>query len=175
VIPRAPGAPTRLTEEHDTRGFRCGDDVLDSWLRHHALAQHDEGVTTFVVTEGARVVGYYCLTRGAVEHSRAGARGWRARRGPAAPPIPALVVGRLAVDETALGGGVGARLLRDAIMRAATVHRTAGTPLLLAHAPSPAAKAFYRRFGFAATRLDPQVVVLALRHANAGPGPDHRG
>src|ERR1700754_4673390 len=93
VSPRAAGAPpTRLTEEHDTRGFRSGDEVLDSWLRHHALDQHDEGVTTFVLTEGARTVGYYCLTRGAVEHARAATRGWRSRRGPAAPPVPALVV-----------------------------------------------------------------------------------
>jgi GNAT superfamily N-acetyltransferase len=171
VSPRTAGAPTRLTDEHDTRGFRSGDDVLDSWLRHHALGQHEEGVTTFVVTEGPRVVGYYCLTRGAVEHARAAARGWWSRRGPTAPPVPALVIGRLAVDETAQGRGLGARLLRDAIMRAATVYRTAGLPLLLANAATPTASGFYRHFGFAATTLDPHVVALALRHATAGPGP----
>jgi GNAT superfamily N-acetyltransferase len=174
---RSLGLPTRLTDQHDTRGFRGDDDVLDSWLRHHALEQQDEGVTTFVVADASRVVGYYCLTRGAVEPSRAPvASRWRSRRAPAASlgPLPALVIGRLAVDETAQGRGVGARLLRDAVMRAATVYRTAGLPLLLAHAVSGQAASFYRHFGFTATRLDPYVLALALRHATArsgrGPG-----
>ena len=167
--PRPLGAPTRLTAEHETSGFRGGDDVLDSWLRHHALSQYDEGVTTFVVTKDSRVVGYYCLTRGAVEHTRAATRGWRARRGPVAPPVPALVIGRLTVDETVQGRGVGASLLRDAIMRSATVYRTAGLPLLLAHTATPAARTFFAHFGFAPTRFDPHVVALALRHATAGP------
>ncbi|WP_045875455.1 GNAT family N-acetyltransferase [Pseudofrankia sp. DC12] len=172
---RPAGSPTRLTDQHDTRGFRGGEEVLDSWLRHHALEQQEEGVTTFVLAaDGGRVIGYYCLTRGAVEPSRAPlASRWRSRRPPAATfgPLPALVVGRLAVDETAQGRGVGARLLRDAVMRAATVYRTAGLPLLLAHAVSGQARSFYRHFGFAATRLDPYVLALAVRHATAGTGP----
>ncbi|MBL7500605.1 GNAT family N-acetyltransferase [Frankia sp. CNm7] len=177
MSPRPAAAPARLAEEHDTRGFRSGDDRLDGWLRHRALEQHEEGVTTFVLSDGGRVVGYYCLTRGAVEHTRAAPPRWRARRAALAPsdPIPALLVGRLAVDETVQGAGVGARLLRDAVMRAATVYRTAGLPLLLAHAPSPAARGFYRHFGFTSTRLDPYLVALALRHATAGPGPGPGG
>jgi len=172
VSPRTAGTPSRLTEQHDVRGFRSGNEVLDSWLRHHALELHEEGVTTFVLAEGGRVVGYYCLTRGAVEHTRAAApRRWGRRSAAPADPVPALVIGRLAVDETAQGRGVGARLLRDAVMRAATVYRTAGTPLLLAHAFPAPALAFYRHFGFTATRLDPYLVALALRHASAGPAP----
>ncbi len=170
---RSSGAPTRVTDQHDIRGFRSGDDVLDSWLRHHALEEQEEGVTTFVATDGGRVVGYYCLTRGAVEPSRAPAPSrWRSRKVTTSyGPVPALVISRLAVDETVQGRGVGARLLRDGIMRAATVYRTAGLPLLLAHAVSGPAKDFYRHFGFTATRLDPYVLALALRHATAGPGP----
>ncbi|OHV36134.1 acetyltransferase [Pseudofrankia sp. EUN1h] len=161
----------RLTAGHDVRGFSSGHDVLDSWLRHHALEQHEDGVTTFVVTDGGRAVGYYCLTRGAVEHARAAApRRWGRRAAGPADPVPALLISRLAVDETAQGRGVGAGLLRDAVMRAATVYRTAGTPLLLAYAVTAPARAFYRHFGFTALRLDPYVVALALRHATAGPG-----
>lgn len=174
---RPPVAPARLSDRHDTRGFRSGDDVLDTWLRHHALEEQEEGVTTFVAVDGGRVVGYYCLTRGAVEPSRAPAPSrWRARRAAAASygPVPALVIGRLAVDETAQGRGVGARLLRDGIMRAATVYRTAGLPLLLAYAVSGPAKDFYRHFGFTVTRLDPYTLALALRHATAGQGPGAR-
>jgi GNAT superfamily N-acetyltransferase len=175
VSARSAVPPARLTAAHDIRGFRSGHDVLDGWLRHHALDQHEEGVTTFVVTDGARVVGYYSLTRSAVEHVRAGAsRRWGRRPAGPAEPLPALLIGRLAVDETAQGRGVGPRLLRDAVMRAATVYRTAGTPLLLAHAVTAPSRAFYRHFGFAATRLDPYLVALALRHATAGPGPRFR-
>jgi GNAT superfamily N-acetyltransferase len=178
VSPRGADIPTRLTDRHDVRGFRSGDDVLDGWLRHHALEQQEEGVTTFVAVDGGRIVGFYSLTRGAVELSRVPAPSrWRSRRASAASigPVPALVIGRLAVDETAQCRGIGAQLLRDGIMRAATVYRTAGLPLLLAHAITGQGRSFYRHFGFAASRLDPYILALALRHATAGPGPGFRG
>jgi GNAT superfamily N-acetyltransferase len=159
--PPALAKPTRLTDQHDTLRFTSGDEVLDGWLRHHAAAQQEEGTSTFVVAEGARVVGYYCLSRGAVE--RAHLPRWRARRTPVGP-VPTLVVGRLVVDENFRGRGVGARLLRDALMRAATVHRTVELPLLVAHAVDDGQKAFYRAFGFVDTRLDRYLVALPLRY-----------
>jgi GNAT superfamily N-acetyltransferase len=158
--PPALTKPARLTDQHDTLRFTCGDEVLDGWLRHRAAEQR-EVTSTFVVAEGARVVGYYNLSRGAVQ--RAHAPRWRARRTPV-DPVPALVVGRLAVDLNFRGRGVGARLLRDALMRAATVYRTIEIPLLVAHAVDDDQKAFYRAFGFVDTRLDPYLLALPLRY-----------
>jgi GNAT superfamily N-acetyltransferase len=160
--------PARLTDQHDTLRFGCGDDLLDGWLRHRAPEQRDEGTSTFVVAQGPRVVGYYSLARGAVE--RVNVARWRSRRN-SADPVPTLVVGRLAVDTNFQGQGIGARMLRDALMRAATVYRTVGLPLLVAHAIEEDRKDFYRHFGFADTRLDPYLVALPLRDAVTRPGP----
>lgn len=159
--------PARLADQHDTLRFSCGDDVLDGWLRHRASEQRDEGTSTFVVAQGSRVVGYYSLARGAVE--RVQVTRWRSRR-TFVDPVPALVVSRVAVDSNFQGQGVGARMLRDALMRAATVYRTVGLPLLLAHAIEEDRKDFYRHFGFADTRLDPYLVALPLRDAATRPG-----
>lgn len=158
--------PTRLTDQHDTIRFSSGDDVADGWLRHRALEQQDEGTNTFVLAQGTRVVGYYSLARGAFERTQVSR--WRSRRA-VTEPVPTLIVGRLAVDVNGRGGGLGARLLRDAIMRSATVYRTVGLPLLVAHAVENERKAFYRHFGFVDVRADPYLVVLPLKLAAARP------
>lgn len=158
--------PTALAEEHDTVAFGCGEPVVDSWLRHHAKDHQQERITnTFVILDGTTIAGFYCLATAAIERVAPPSR-WRSRR--PTEPVPLMLVGRLAVDVRHQGRGVGARLVRDATMRALTVRRMVGTPLLGAHAVTPGGKAFYRHFGFAASAIDPHLVLLPLQHA-AGP------
>ncbi|CAO5170041.1 Acetyltransferase (GNAT) domain [Frankia sp. AiPs1] len=162
--------PTALTEAVERATFTSGDDPLDSWLRHHALEhQQDRTTNTFVIldrtgAEGERIAGFYCLATAAVERIPGSRR--RARR--PTEPVPAMFVGRLAVDLRYTGRGVGARLVRDAVMRSLTVHRMVGLPLLLAHAPHSAGRAFYRHLGFHPARFDSSLHALPLRAA--GPG-----
>jgi GNAT superfamily N-acetyltransferase len=156
--------PTALTEAPDRTAFSSGDDVLDSWLRHHALEhQQDRTTNTFVVLDAGRIAGYFCLATAAVERIP-GSR-WRSRR--PTEPVPAMFLGRLAVDQQYQGHGLGARLVRDAVMRALTVHRMVGLPLLLAHAVTPGGLAFYRHLGFREVRFDPHLRALPLRAAAA--------
>ncbi|OAA25350.1 Acetyltransferase (GNAT) domain-containing protein [Frankia sp. EI5c] len=160
--------PSALLEEHDTVAFGCGDPVLDGWLRHHAKEHQRERITnTFVVLDGTTIAGFYCLATGAVERVATHSR-WRSRR--PADPVALMLIGRLAVDSRYQGRGVGARLLRDATMRALTVRRMVGTPVLGAHAAAPAGRAFYRHFGFAASSVDPYLVLLPLQHAAGSAG-----
>lgn len=157
--------PAALTEGPDRLTFNSGDDILDGWLRHHALEhQQERTTTTFVITEGARIAGYYCLATAAVERIP-GSR-WRSRR--PTEPVPAMFIGRLAVDGRYQGRGIGARLVRDAVMRALTVRRMVGLPLLVAHTMEEPGRAFYRHLGFVDTRIDPYLVALPLRWAAGG-------
>ncbi|WP_308222650.1 GNAT family N-acetyltransferase [Frankia sp. AgPm24] len=110
---------------------------------------------------GGRIAGYYCLATAAVERVPGSRR--RSRR--PTEPVPAMFVGRLAVDLRYAGRGVGARLVRDAVMRSLTVHRMVGLPVLLAHTPHAAGAAFYHHLGFRPTRFDPYLHALALRAA----------
>jgi GNAT superfamily N-acetyltransferase len=111
----AVGAPERISPEHDVSSFRSGLAVLDDWLKRRALPNEQTGASrTYVVCAGnKRVMGYYALANGGVAVEAATGR----TRRNMPDPVPAMVLGRLAVDEAYQGGGIGRGLLRDAILR----------------------------------------------------------
>ena len=80
-------------------------------------------------------------------------------------PIPVVVLGRLAVDRAIRGTGVGAGLLRDAVLRVLQAAEIAGVRAILAHAISDAAKRFYEKYGFIASPVDPMTVMITTAEA----------
>ena len=74
--------------------------------------------------------------------------------------IPAVVLGRLAIDRTWQGKGLGRVLLADVVRRALVASEEISARLLIVHAISPAAEAFYLHHGF--TRLPVETPALAL-------------
>lgn len=150
-------APEPLFDRHLIDEFRCTEPVLAAWLKNRARRNQREGASrTFVVCEGLRVVGYYCLAAGAVAHATA--PGNVRRNMP--DPVPVMVLGRLAVDTGWAGRGIGQGLLKDAILRTVRVASEAGVRALPAHALSPAAKAFYLKHGFRESPVEPLTVML---------------
>src|SRR5258705_2665508 len=108
------GPPEHLNARHELGAFDSGVPALDEWLTKRALANEAAGASrTYVVSAGGRVVGYYAMATGAV--AQEGATGRVRRNMP--DPIPAMVIGRLAVDRQYQRRGLGAALLRDAIVR----------------------------------------------------------
>jgi predicted N-acetyltransferase YhbS len=77
-------------------------------------------------------------------------------------PIPVMVLGRLAVDVSWQGQGVGKALLRDAILRTVQVAELAGVKALMVHALTERAKAFYEANGFLLSPADPRTLFLPL-------------
>jgi GNAT superfamily N-acetyltransferase len=155
----APPAP--LTEAHRLDGFRCDQPALEAWLKQRARKNQIEGASrTFVVcgTDDADVVGYYCLAAGAV--IRESAPGAVRRNMP--DPIPVVVLGRLAVHSSWQGQGLGAGLLRDAVLRCLRVSEEMGIRALLAHALHDEAKRFYLHHGFVDSPIEPLTVMLRL-------------
>lgn len=153
-------APTLLGEIHELDRFRSGNDALDDWLRRRARANQAGGASrTYVVAEGLRVVGYYCLASGALDHIEA--PGALRRNMP--DPIPVAVLGRLAVDGEWQGRGLGAALLQDAVLRTTQAAAIMGIRGLLVHAISNPAKYFYERHGFTASPNHPMTLVLSLK------------
>lgn len=131
--------PAPITTAHDVSEFACGEPLLDQWLRQRAVCNEGRFSRTYVVAEGARVVGYYCLSAGAVERATAPS----SLRRNAPDLVPVAVLGRLAVDRALAGRGLGASLLADAIMRVALASQTIGIAAVLVQAKSMAAKRFY--------------------------------
>lgn len=93
-----------------------------------------------MVCTKTRVVGYYALAVGAVAH--VGTPGSVKRNVPDA--VPVMVLGRLAVDKSFKGRGIGSGLLRDAVLRTVQAAEIAGIRAIVVHAISDAAKRFYQ-------------------------------
>ncbi|TVR10353.1 MAG: GNAT family N-acetyltransferase [Salinarimonadaceae bacterium] len=134
-------APVPLAAGHDLSAFDCGEPALNDWLRHRALKNESRFSRTYVVCSDSRVVGYYCISAGAVE--RAAAPGKLRRNAPDA--IPVSVIGRLAVSRDYAGKGLGADLLSDALRRVALASQSIGIGAVLVHAKDDAAKRFHLR------------------------------
>lgn len=119
--------------------------MLNDWVRQKALKSEGATARTYVVKDGQRVVGYYCLATGAVARSSVPRR---IRHG-LPDPVPVMVLGRLAVDIRYQDAGIGRGLLRDALLRTLQVSEQVGVRAVLVHAINDAAKSFYAAYGFA--------------------------
>ncbi len=157
-------APEPLTERHDTAAFSSGVESLDAWLKRRAMKNQATGASrTFVVCEGNRVVAYYALASSAITVEEAPGRFRRNMP----DPIPVVVLGRLAVDRSMQGQGLGRALMRDAALRVIQAADTIGIRGMITHALSPEAKAFYERVGFEPSPLDPMTLMVTLNDLKA--------
>jgi GNAT superfamily N-acetyltransferase len=136
-------APHPITAAHDLSQFDCGVPVLNDLLRERALKNESRFSRTYVVCDGARVAGYYCLSAGAVQ--REAAPGKLRRNAPDSVPesIVVSIIGRLAVDRDYAGQGLGASLLADALRRIAGAAQSIGIAAVLVQAKDEAARAWY--------------------------------
>ena len=152
-------APVPLNPAHRLDAFRCVEAELEGWLKERALKNQLDGASrTFVACANEEVVGYYALAAGAVLHAQA--PGSVRRNMP--EPIPVAVLGRLAVHSRWGGRGIGAGLLKDAVLRTMRLSEDMGIRALLCHAISQDAKNFYRHHGFVESPIEPMTVMLNI-------------
>ena len=152
-------APTPLAEVHRLESFRCTEATLETWLKQRAWQNHLNGASRcFVVCAGKDVVGYYALAAGAVSHDKTPG-GVRCNM---PDPIPVVVLGRLAVHADWAGQGIGAGLLKDAVLRSLRLSKDMGIRAMLCHAINEEAKRFYLHHGFAVSPIEPLTVMLNL-------------
>ena len=157
-------APILLSATHDVSGFLCGVSSLDDWLKRHAIANQASGASrSYVVAQGHKVVGYYCLASGALALNDA--PGPLRRNMP--DPVPMAILGRLAVDQSWRKKGLGVALLQDAVIRTKQASGILGIRGLLVHAISDEAKAFYEHYGFLASPTQPMTLILSLKGEDA--------
>lgn len=159
--------PEPLGVNHDVEEFDCGTESLNVWLKKHALQAASAGsARTFVVhdNEQGRVVGYHALAAASVAHPEATPR---ARKGMPRHPIPAALLARLAVDTSVQARGIGAWLLRDAMLRTLNAAESMGVRVLLVHAINDTARAFYVRHGFDPSPADEMNLQMLLKDAQA--------
>jgi len=159
ILPLSPAE--KIRSDHDTESFDCGKAELNRFLSRFAFASHRAHTAqTYVVCRGLRVVAYYSLTVGQANHANAPAR---IAQGIASHPIPLMILARLAVDKNEQGHGLGAALLKDALLRSAKAADITGIRALFVHAKDDEASAFYEHFNFRPSPTDPHHLFLLMK------------
>ena len=155
----------KLARDHDVSTFECGKPSLDDWLRRFALTnQQSDSARTYVLHRGGKVVAYYSLSAGAVRKEESPAR---IAKGLAQHPIGVILLARLSVDRSEHGNGLGKAMLVDALSRALLAADAIGARAILVHAIDEEAGAFYRKFGFEPSPLDPEQLILLMKDLRA--------
>jgi predicted N-acetyltransferase YhbS len=150
-----------LTGEHTLGGFNCGKPALDDWLVRRALGNQAMGTSrTWVVTEtgSAQVLAFYASSTSSVLRSTAPTP--LGRNQP--EDIPAILLGRLAVDLKHERRGLGSALLKHFMLKAIEVANNVGVRLVFVHAMDDEAREFYARYDFIESPMDPLTMMLLL-------------
>lgn len=152
-----------LGKQHDRATFSCGEPDLDGYLRHQASQDVRRRATqVFVVTgdTSQKIAGYYTLSAMSFEKDMLPDE--LAKKLPHYP-VPAALIGRLAVDNTCQGSGLGEFLLLDAIRRIICASLTIAVYAVVVDAKNDNIQAFYEKYGFTAFASLPRRLYIPLR------------
>lgn len=132
---------------------------MNQWFRRHAWANHAAGLSrTNVVCDvtTGQIVGYVTLSAGQIE--RAALPKQQQRNKP--DPIPATLLGQLAVQKEHQGKGYVRSLLLFALRTALRSSRDVGSVGVFTHPLDDAARGFYTRWGFQDLPFDPRRAMI---------------
>ncbi len=146
--------PRPLAAEDDRVSFDCGRDVLNQWSQRHGWRNQQSGASRISVIEGnakGEIAGYVSLSTAQLE------RAWLAKpdRRNLPDPIPAILLGQLAVDRHYQGHGLARSLLLHALNTALHVSESVGCIVIVTHPLDEGVREFYRRFDFEELPFDP--------------------
>jgi len=131
---------------HDRDGFDSGEPVLDQWLRRYASQnrRRDTAATWVIADAQDVVVAYTSVSMTGIDRSAAPAV--LAKSAP--DPVPALLLGRLAVDRRYAGLGVGTALAMHVLATAVELNEKAACRAVVVTALNQTARTWWERLGF---------------------------
>ena len=139
--------PVQLPIGEGIEGFRCGTEIVDRWAAERSSTARERGTAVVYVSYcDGKVAGFYTLSAHSVVRADV-AGGWFVRNAP--ERVPAVLLGMMGVDEEFKGCGLGAALLRDAVINAMKVAELAGARALIVDPIDDSSHEFYKHFGFA--------------------------
>jgi GNAT superfamily N-acetyltransferase len=154
---------TPLAKHHDRSAFDCGDADLNIYLQRYARQNHESGGAKCFVGVPAntltQILGFYTLSPASLEYSRTPAL---AKKGLARYNVPVFRLGRLAVDQTVQGRGLGGALLLRAAARCIRVASEVGGIGLLIDAKNDRAAQWYAGYGALTLADAPLSLLLPL-------------
>jgi GNAT superfamily N-acetyltransferase len=155
----------KLQRVHAVESFDCGQEALNRFLIRYALQNQQAGASqSYVALSGDEVIGFYTLVVGQVDYADAPER---LTKGLARHPVPIMLLARLATALSWQGKGIGAGLLKDAMLRTVQAADIAGIRAFAVHAKDEQARAFYERFDLIASPTDPFHLFILLKDVRA--------
>jgi ribosomal protein S18 acetylase RimI-like enzyme len=151
-----------LASHHDRAAFSRGEPALDASLQRQASQDIRRRVAQVFVAIGdapGKIAGYYSLSAASFAKDELPAA--LAKRLPHYP-VPAAVLGRLAVDRAQQGRGLGEMLLIDAIRRVVRASTAIAVYAIIVDAKNERARAFYEGYGFRGLASEPRRLFLPL-------------
>jgi len=148
-----------LNKTHDRANFDCEEADLNDFLKHYARQNDSKGLgKTFVAVfpEERQIRGYYTISSGSISFEVFPENLPRY-------PIPIVHLGRLAVNKTAQGTGLGGLLLFDALRRSIKLADQLGIYAIEVRALTEKAKQFYLKFGFTGLKDDELHLYLPIK------------
>ena len=152
-----------LSRRHDTSRFDCEKESLNEFIKRFARQNEEKRISrTFVAVAPDRpeILGYYTLSTGAIEFADLPEE---SRRRLPRYPIPVAHLGRLAVDRSAKGVGLGEFLMIDAFRRTMLVAGELGIFAVEVIALDADARRFYQKYGFAELADDDLHLYLPIK------------
>jgi GNAT superfamily N-acetyltransferase len=151
IVNHAPYIITQLTSCHDKCVFSCGSIFLDNYLKTQAGqdAKKNVSVAYVLVPNGSnQIVGYYTISSIGIDAGELPLK--IAKKLPKYPVLPAIILGRLAVDKNYHRKKIGSYLLIDALKRSYSISQQIGITAVIVEAKDQEAVNFYKHFGFVA-------------------------
>jgi GNAT superfamily N-acetyltransferase len=157
-----------LSHQHDVSRFFCGNASLDAYLQdtlardeaHHAAVAY-----TFVRAADTaalrRVIGYFTLSSFSLAKRQARRRDRDKYLG-GYDPVPAVLIGRLALNREFQGQGLGGALVTAALFEIRAIRERLGVSAAVVHAIDEAAAQFYEHQGFTRFRDEPSHLYFPL-------------
>ena len=134
-----------LTKQHDRKKFDCGTLELNRFLSRNARQADERSLSrTYVLTQDNdnTIIGFYTLSPTEINAPA------NSKLKNYYLPVPAIKLGRLAIDKNHQSQGYGAVLLSDALKKVNNAHQSIPTIGLVVDAKTTTAKRFYQQFGF---------------------------
>lgn len=152
----------RLAAHHDRSQFDCGQASLNDWLKQLSGQYERRDLTrAYVLTraDDRVVLGFYGLSSHSVSRDLLPDE---FAKGLPRIDIPVVLIGRLAVDRTVHGQGLGSVLLIHAFRKALSIAKHIGVRAVEVDAIDDSARRFYERHGFRPLRDNPKHLYLPI-------------
>lgn len=162
-----------FTADDDRYAFDCGCESLKRWFWHHAWEEQEADMTrTHVVADSTTgdIIGYVSLALAEIKRAPQSSEGTAPDARPTA--LPAVLLGRLAIDQRYQRLGHARSLMHFAFASTVNVSRNIGCFCMLTHPLDDRVRAFFRTFGFEDIPCDPAggmaVRIVDLEHNGIG-------